>query len=94
MLLQLVLTPLAVLGGASQGHEELEGHDCAIKHQTGCTERRKETCVEALPADRVRQHIQGGGAIRLLRAVEHLGAALDQRPDRHRVEGRAGVDAV
>eukprot|EP01045_Picozoa_sp_COSAG04_P037445 COSAG04_NODE_9566_length_851_cov_1.093085_1_plen_189_part_00 len=50
MLLQLVRTPLAILGGAPQGHEELEWHDCAIEDQSDGSERSQEPSVGALPA--------------------------------------------
>lgn len=96
VLLQLVRRPVAVRGGAPQGAEELERHEDAVEHEADDAKTGKDHVVPDFhfPADEVRQRVQGIRAVGLLRAVEHLGAALHQRPDAHRIEGDAGVDAV
>ena len=93
VLLQLVWRPVPVRGGAVQGAEELERHQDAVEHQADRAKTGKNHVV-AFPALHVRQRVQGVGAVRLLRAVEHLGAALHKRPDGDCVEGYAGINAV
>ena len=94
MLLQLVRRPVAVRGRAPQGAEELERRQDAVEHESDGARGGEKLGVQSPPADHVRQRVQGVGAVRLLRAVEHLGAALHQRPDRDGIERDAGVDAV
>ena len=100
VLLQLVRRPVVVRGGAPQGAEELERDQDAVEDEPdgACGSHDAQvvarTAFIEFPARQIRQRVQGVGAVRLLRAVEHLGAALHQRPDAHRVEGGAGVNAV
>ena len=97
MLLQLVWRPVAVRGGVPQGAEELERDEDAVDHESDCSRGGEEVQVPlviGIPADHVGQRVQGVGTVGLLRAVEHLGAALHQRPDGDGIEGNAGVDAV
>ena len=99
VLLYLVRCPVAVRSGAVQGAEELERHQDAVEHQADGPCGGEDVQVPRIsfiefPARQIRQRVQGVGAVRLLRAVEHLGAALHQRPDGDGVECNAGVDAV
>ena len=94
VLLQLVRRPVVVRGGAPQGAEELERDQDAVEDEPDGACGSHDAQVVAFPAFQVRQRVQGVGAVRLLRAVEHLGAALHQRADGDGVEGNAGVNAV
>ena len=94
VLFQLVRRQVPVRSGAAQGAEERERDQNAVEHESDCARGRETVQVRVFPAGDVRQRVQGVGTVRLLRAVEHLGAALHQRTDTHCVQSNPGINAV